>query len=171
MRLSRRQFFIGAAASVPFFNIGCAVSPRRLKPSETLHLGVIGCGGMGWSNTNIFLQDKRVRVTVCCDPVRKAGDWTGAWRKPVGCETFKERIDKFYGDNSCRVTTDWRDVTGDPSVDAVLIATPDHWHAAIAIAAMKAGKHVYCQKPKEEPRGSSCTPPADRCARSQRQCA
>ena len=147
MKLNRRQFFMGAAASVPFFNIGCSVSPRRLKPSETLHLGVIGCGGMGWSNTNIFLQDKRVRVTVCCDPVRKAGDWNGAWRKPVGCETFKERIDRFYGDNSCRVTTDWRDVTGDPSVDAVLIATPDHWHAAIAIAAMKAGKHVYCQKP------------------------
>ena len=145
--MNRRQFFLGAAAAVPLFNIGCSSSPRRLKPSETLHLGVIGCGGMGWSNTQIIMQDKRVRVTVCCDPVRKAGDWPGGWRRPIGCETFKERIDKFYGDNSCRVTCDWREVTGDPSVDAVLIATPDHWHAAIAIAAMKAGKHVYCQKP------------------------
>ena len=147
MKTSRREFFIAAASAVPFFNIGCSASPRRLKPSETLHLGVIGCGGMGWSNTQIFMQDKRVRIVVCCDPVRKAGVWSGAWRSPIGCETFKERIDRFYGDNSCRVTTDWRDVTGDPSVDAVLIATPDHWHAAIAIAAMKAGKHVYCQKP------------------------
>ena len=60
---------------------------------------------------------------------------------------FKVIVDKFYGDSSCRMTADWREVVSDPTVNAVLITVPDHWHAPIAMAAMRAGMHVYCQKP------------------------
>ena len=64
-----------------------------------------------------------------------------------GRDKFREIVDAHYQGKGCRMTPDWREVIADPTIDAVLIATPDHWHALIAIAAMKAGKHVYCQKP------------------------
>jgi len=72
----------------------------------------------------------------------------GGFREDVcGSSVVKAIVDKHYGDTACREVFDWRDVVDDPTIDAVCICTPDHWHAIIAIAAMKAGKHVFCQKP------------------------
>ena len=130
---------------------GTGVSPRRPLPSERINLAVIGCGTMGLGNMNGFLRDARVQVTVVCDPVKdaKAYGYDKNWEKKFrgGRVPFAERVDAFYKTKGCRAVADWREVIADPTVDAVLIATTDHWHAIMAIAAMKAGKHVYCQKP------------------------
>ena len=156
MNINRRNFLIGGGAAFfggcSAFNIGYR-NPRYPSPSERINLAVIGCGTMSMGNMQGFLRDSRVRVTVVCDPVKDSpaygydNDWKKKWRG--GRVPFAEKVDAFYGQTpgTCRAVADWRDVIDDPTVDAVLIATTDHWHAIIAIAAMKKGKHVYCQKP------------------------
>ena len=164
MKVSRRDFIGSAAlAGAPFF-IGCksaacaAQSPRRIPAGGLVNVACIGCGLIA-KHTNVpgFLKDPRCRVTIACDMVEEAPDYfygarpkgstKGGWAHLAGSKVVKAMVDKHYGDASCRMVRDWREVVADPSVDAVLIATPDHWHVLIAIAAMRAGKHVYCQKP------------------------
>ena len=148
MKTSRRAFLVSSASLLggcSLFNIGYTPA-RRPAASERIALGVIGCGGMGWWNTKILLADPRVQVTVVCDVV--AGNAQGKNEGGFyGYEWFRAQVDKYYGKPGCRVTPDWREVVNDPTIDAVLIATSDHWHAKIAKEAMLKGKHVYCQKP------------------------
>ena len=145
-----RKGFIGtgllALGGCRLFNIGYA-APRRPKPSERVNLAVIGCGTQGFANMGVFLQDKRVQITTVCDPVLSAGKYSYRSEKTCGRAPAKAYVDDFYKNKDCRMVADFREVLEDPSVDAVLIATPDHWHAIQSIRAMKAGKHVYCQKP------------------------
>ena len=166
MNTSRRGFIEGAAAS--FFIGGCASAsgPRRIGANGKVNVGIIGCGRIA-KNTNVpgFLRDPRCRIVAVSDPVRIAPDYfyggrgsdfgtegfdrsKGSYRDDVaGWEVIKDRIDRTYGDKACRVCADWRDIVDDPAIDAVCICTPDHWHAIMAIASMRAGKHVFCQKP------------------------
>ena len=145
-----RKGFIGtgllAFGGYGLFNIGYAAG-RRPKPSDRVNLAVIGCGTQGFANMGVFLQDKRVQITTVCDPVLSAGKYSYRSEKTCGRAPAKAYVDDFYKNKDCRMVADFREVLADPSVDAVLIATPDHWHAIQSIMAMKAGKHVYCQKP------------------------
>ncbi len=123
----------------------------NLPPSGRIDVALIGCGTMGIANMNEIMKDGRVRVTRTCDPVADSPaygydpDWSKKFRG--GRIPCMETVNAFYKGDVCRAVADWREVVADPSIDAVLIATTDHWHAIIAIAAMKAGKHVFCQKP------------------------
>ena len=166
MNVSRRAFLGGATAS--FFVAGCATgrSPRRIAANGKVNVAVIGCGRIARS-TNVpgFLSDDRCRVTAVCDVVELAPDYfygarnsnfgtegfaagNGSYRNDIcGWRVLRDMVNEKYGNSDCRVFTDWRDVVDDPTIDAVCICTPDHWHAIMSIAAMKAGKHVFCQKP------------------------
>ncbi|MBQ6008595.1 MAG: Gfo/Idh/MocA family oxidoreductase [Kiritimatiellae bacterium] len=149
MNLTRKTFLgtgLLALGGCRMFNIA-TVNPRRPKPSERVNLAVIGCGTQGFANMNGFLQDKRVQITTVCDPVLSAGKYSYRSEKTYGRAPAKMYVDAFYKNEDCRMVADFRDVLADPSVDAVLIATPDHWHAIQSVMAMKAGKSVYCQKP------------------------
>ena len=169
MNISRRSFLWGSAASSASFFIGGCISkkgPRAFGANEKVNVGIIGCGVIArFTNVPGFLQDDRCRVTTVCDMVKLAPDYfyggrnsnfgaegfaagaKGYPRHVCGSTVVKDLVDQHYGDKSCRVVFDWRDVIDDPTIDAVAICTPDHWHAIISIAAMKAGKHVFCQKP------------------------
>jgi len=127
--ISRREFMGGAAAAAMAFT----VIPSNVfaqPPSEKLNVASIGAGGMGSGNTRAA-ADSGANIVALCDV-----DWDRA------SDTFKRFPDaRKYKD--FRVMLDKED----KNIDAVIVATPDHVHAIASIAAMKRGKHVYCQKP------------------------
>jgi predicted dehydrogenase len=130
-RLSRRDF-MGAAAAVAAFT----VVPRHVlggagqtPPSEKVNVAGVGVGGMGGSNTNNCASAGANIVALC--------DVDSAYAKKV-----------FERYPNARTWTDFRKMLDEQKdIDAVIVATPDHLHAVIALAAMQRGKHVYVQKP------------------------
>ena len=149
MGMTRRSF-AGLAAGGMASLLGCSTGrpqARRPKASERVTLAIIGCGMESRDNLPQFLADPRVQVVVACDPVEYAPGYGYRAELPGGRRVVKEMVDRHYGADVCRMVADWREVVADPSIDAVAVITPDHWHAIISIAAMRAGKHVYCQKP------------------------
>ena len=105
----------------------------RVGPNSRINMGFIGMGGMMGAHLGISNQPEIQPRYVCDVKPDKLAD---ASKRMTGWK-FNEVI----------ATPDYEDLIEDPSVDAVVIATPDHWHAAIAIAAMRAGKDVYVEKP------------------------
>ena len=148
-----RRFFIGVGAGT--FLGGCRglfggyTAARRPKPSERINLAVVGCGTMGRGNMEMFFRDPRVQVVAACDPVTELKEYgySANGRGWGGRIAFKRMADEHYKGNVCRAVVDFREIADDPGIDAVCVTTPDHWHAIVALACMKKGKHVYCQKP------------------------
>jgi len=141
MQLNRRNFLFGSAAVATL--AGCstskataAIPPRTLKPGEKRTVAMIGIGIQGRFLLKEFLRQPNVRVVAICDVDKTRREDSAA------------TVDKYYKDGSkCATYFDFRDVLKNPGIDAVCIATPDHWHAYISVAAMKNGKDVYCEKP------------------------
>ena len=128
---TRRTFLkrtgIGAAGAA---TLAVATARGAARANERFRLGVIGCGGRGTGVAQSFAELPDVEVVYACDPdARRAAD------------AVKELSGKP------KAVADMRRILDDPSIDAVLIATPDHWHAPAAILACEAGKHVYVEKP------------------------
>ena len=137
MNISRRHFLFGTAAAAAFAGHATAkIGARELKPGEKRNVAIIGSGMQGRFLLGEFLKQKNVRVVAVCD-VDKARREDGA-----------ARANKRYKSGPrCAAVADFRDVLKNPEIDAVCIATPDHWHAYISVEAMKHGKDVYCEKP------------------------
>jgi predicted dehydrogenase len=139
---SRRQFAKVAAASVaaPFI-LPSRIWSAETAPSERLTLGFIGVGKMNSGHLNSFLGRKEVQIVAVCD--------VDTNRRENAKKTVEERYskDKEAGFKGCEAYADFRKLLERKDIDAVVIATPDHWHAFIAIAALNAGKDVYCEKP------------------------
>jgi predicted dehydrogenase len=134
--ISRRSFLHGTAALASGIASGVVASSKsgRLHassaPSDTVNVAVIGAGGRGADNIADLLKTGAVNIVALCD----CDDRQAA-------ESFKKlpQAARF---------SDWRQLLDrQKDIDAVLIATPDHNHAIISIAAMRLGKHVYCEKP------------------------
>ena len=113
---------------------------------------MIGTGNQGFNDINSFLHDERVQIVAVCDVNREsAGYWEG---KIGGREPARRLVEEHYAKNrpsgtyrGCDALADFREILGRNDIDAVEICTPDHWHAIMVIAACKAGKDIYCQKP------------------------
>lgn len=131
---SRRSFLrasLLAAAGLPAYQtLIHGDEPAKAPASDRVRLGFIGLGGMGTSTLQAFLAQPDVEVTALCDVF----DPHAARAR----ELTKNQAD---------TTKDFRKLLDRQDVDAVVISTPDHWHGLIALAALKAGKHVYCEKP------------------------
>ena len=133
---SRRRFlrqFSGTLLAAPLLATGgelLAAPQFRFGPSDRINLACIGLGIQGFNDMNAALQHAGVELVAACDL------YTGRL----------ERVREMYG-AELFVTRDYREVLARPEVDAVIVATPDHWHDTITIAALDAGKHVYCEKP------------------------
>ena len=134
-----KSSIIGFPAIVPASVLG------QDAPSNKLTIGFIGTGNNGTNWMRQFLRDRRVRVLAVCDVNREGGGyWDGTVR---GREPARRLVNEHYADNSCQAFADFRELLGRDDVDSIYIGTPDHWHALIAIAAARAGKDIYGQKP------------------------
>jgi predicted dehydrogenase len=106
-----------------------------VAPSNRVALGLIGTGSICGGHREVFLAHQDCRIVAVCDPVKSR-------REP-----FRDRINSAYEGAVCSDHRDFREVLARPDIDAVCIATPDHWHAIQALRAMEAGKDVYVEKP------------------------
>jgi predicted dehydrogenase len=108
----------------------------RDAPSSKITLGFIGVGWQGVDlNLKSFLTEEDCICAIVCDA------YLGRAR------AAKKLVDGAYGNKDCRAIQDFPEVISDPSIDAVVISTPDHWHTTMSLMALKAGKHVFCEKP------------------------
>lgn len=144
-RFTRRSFVRGAAlaALAPTAASRAAfAAARRPPPSERVTLGCVGMGGMGNANMNSFLACPDVEVVAVCDV--DAGHRAAAKARVESRYAEAARSGSYSG---CAEYGDFRELLARPDIDAVMIGTPDHWHALVTIAAARAGKDVYCEKP------------------------
>jgi predicted dehydrogenase len=141
---SRRRFLKTATALAAGSMAAPMVLPRNLfganAPSKHLTMGFIGMGKQSRSLLHGFLDSKTVRVLAVCD--------VDTTRRTDA----KKKVDEFYANSpekrdGCAAYNDFREIIDGKDIDAVCIATPDHWHALITLAALRAGKDVYCEKP------------------------
>lgn len=128
MSASRRRFLRNAASASVAFPALAAQS--AVSPNSKVRIATIGIGGMGFGDTRNALKDPGVELAAVCDL------YTGRL----------ERAKELFGAD-LMTTRDYREVLARTDVDAVIIATPDHWHVPIAIDALRAKKDVYLQKP------------------------
>ena len=141
MPFSRRSFLKRAAvsaAATPFI-LPSHIWAAETKPNSRLTMGFVGMGMQNRGLLGGFLgQDTQVLAVCDVDTTRR--------------DDAKKQVDKFYAEKpgrggDCNAYNDFREITGRKDIDAVSIATPDHWHTVIAVAALRGGKDVYCEKP------------------------
>ncbi|MGD0383016.1 MAG: Gfo/Idh/MocA family oxidoreductase [Thermoguttaceae bacterium] len=136
---TRREFLkrAGLAAAAPYIISASALGQDGRPPaSERIVMAGIGVGNQGGGDMGAFLRRREVQYVAVCDVKQSMRD------------RGKERVNKQYGNNDCAVYKDFRELLARKDIDAVHVATPDHWHAIITIEACRQGKDVYCQKPE-----------------------
>ena len=144
-RIHRRSFLrraIAAAAAPLFVRSSVLGDARRAAASERITLGMIGVKKMGGGHVDALLRFPDVQIVAVCDVDAKQRRAITA--KCDGEYARERRDEKFAG---VAEYNEFERLMERPDIDAVVIAVPDHWHAPIAIAACRAGKDVYCEKP------------------------
>lgn len=139
--MERRDFLINAGsagAALSAAGSALAAKPAAAKggrvigANDKINVGVVGVGGRGRYVANVFA---------------KLGEQTGKCQIAQVCDVYQKRVTEAAARFKCKGTLDWREVVNNPEIDAVIVATPDHWHAKVALAAMDNGKDVYVEKP------------------------
>lgn len=128
----KRREFLKKAAFTGAAVVTAESASRVYGANGRVRVALIGCGGRGTTVASEIDKVDNVEFTAVCDVYRR------------NAERAKQRL----GGNA-KIVKDFRDVLKMKDVDAVMVSTPDHWHAIPAIAALEAGKHVYCEKPIE----------------------
>jgi predicted dehydrogenase len=130
--IKQSALFTGASLILPEFSAfqkGASI----LGSNDTINIGTIGLNSMGWWNTLSFLKIPNVNLLGICDV-----DQTVLEKRKAEMDAKGVKV-KTY--------SDYRKLLEEKDIDAVIIGTPDHWHALMMIHASEAGKHVYCEKP------------------------
>jgi predicted dehydrogenase len=135
-KIARREFIVTSAAGVAAVGLGTLGAPAPgsvLGANDRIRFAVIGVGGMGTGHVHQLTEMSKdpklnIKLTAVCD-------------------VFDNRIDRAKDICGGEGYRDFRRLIEKAQVDAVVIATPDHWHAPISIACLEAGIDVYCQKP------------------------
>ena len=144
-RISRRNFLVKSSAGlasisiVPRFVLG---GSDYIAPSDKVTLGFIGIGRLSAGLGKSFLKLNNTQMVAACDVDR------------IKLARFQKTVNEHYASakgkesyEGCDTYEDFDQLIGRKDIDGVIVALPDHWHAIPAIAAMKAGKDVYCEKP------------------------
>jgi predicted dehydrogenase len=133
-KTTRRDFVktsVAAAGATAIYHTN--VHARILGANDRINIGCIGIGGRGYHDMQWAIE---------------TGKKSQSAQVVAVCDTYRKRLNRAKEFSQAELATlDYREVIARKDIDAVIIATPDHWHAPIAIEAMKAGKDVYCEKP------------------------
>ncbi len=144
-RPSRRLFLKAAAGAVaaPYIIPSSAWGAAdRPAPSNRLTIGCVGIKNMGGGHLGTLLGNRDVQVLAVCDvdgQIREAG------RNRANSIYARDAASGAY--KGCDAYNDFRELVQRKDIDAVMCATPDHWHTLVSLAALKSGKDVYCEKP------------------------
>lgn len=137
--MNRRTFLKRAGAAGAAIGIPTIIPSSVLgenAPSKRITLGFIGMGSQGvHANLKTFLPMDDAQVVSVCDVYMERAN------------KARLLVDQQYGNTDCKVFQDFRNIIADPSIDAVVISTPDHWHVPMSLMALNAGKDVFCEKP------------------------
>lgn len=136
--LTRRVFLRNSllAGVVPWLVPGRVLGAQgQARPSSKITLGVIGVGAQGQSDLRDFLRHDDVRVRAICDVNKR------------NLESARGIIAERYGSPDVKVFGDFRELNADPSIDAILMALPVHWHSIPSLDAVLHGKHIFHEKP------------------------
>lgn len=131
MNLSRRSFVKTSTLATGGLAFSALNHSRAAGANDRIRIGVIGVGGMGTGHVHSLLgksEKENIQVVAVSD-------------------VYQRRVNRAKGICKGEGYMDYRRLLERSDIDAVLIATPDHWHARISIEALEAGKHVYCEKP------------------------
>ncbi|MDR1484906.1 MAG: Gfo/Idh/MocA family oxidoreductase [Planctomycetaceae bacterium] len=140
-KFSRREIIKTASLSVAVFASPVFLRSKvfgrdgNVAPSNKITLGIIGAGGRGRHDLKRFLSQPDVQFLAACDVQKDRRE---------GCKNW---VDKNFDIKKCDLYRDFRDLLVRKDIDAVLIATGDHWHAHASIYAAQAGKDIYSEKP------------------------
>ena len=141
-KLNRRQFIKrGTGVAISAFAIPSIVPASvlgksdQISPSNKITMGFIGVGWMGTDNLSNFLTEPDSHIVAVCDVDKNH------------LLNAKRMVDREYHNSDCASYQDFRELLERDDIDAVALGLPDHWHAIPAIAAAKAGKDVYGEKP------------------------
>jgi len=139
MRTTRRDFLkaAGAAVAVPYIITSRALGGADAAPaSDRIVMGTIGTGGQGTGDMGGFMGFGDVQMVAVCDVV------------PGHRERAQNIVNQRYNNKDCKSYNDFREILIRDDIDAILIGTPDHWHAIITIEACRHGKDIYSEKPE-----------------------
>lgn len=140
-RLSRRRFLkrsvitMGAVCAPTIIPSSVLGKDDAVAPSEKLGIGCVGLGIRGTSNMREFMRFDDTRIVAVCDVFKSQR------------QKAKEIVDDYYSNNDCAAYGDFREMIARDDIDAISLATPDHWHVLIGLAAARAGKDMYFEKP------------------------
>jgi predicted dehydrogenase len=126
----------GTAALSALSHPAFAILKKRFSPADQINIGAIGINGMGWANVTSALKQSGVQLVAICDVDKNVLD------KRMN-DLAKMNVDA----SKVKTYTDYRKLLEQKDIDAVIIGTPDHWHALIMMDACEAGKDVYVEKP------------------------
>ncbi|MBN2311642.1 MAG: Gfo/Idh/MocA family oxidoreductase [Candidatus Hydrogenedentes bacterium] len=132
---TRRQFLKRSTALAAAPMILSSGASGATAPSNRVGLALIGAGGRGNALVREFVPLGDARFLAVCDCFQERR------------ERLRDSLNNHYGDTGVTAYADFREVLARDDIDAVIVATPDHWHVPIAIAAARAGKDMYVEKP------------------------
>lgn len=154
--LSRRDFLkagVSGAGVLAFPTILPSSVFGASAPSNRIALGCIGTGNQGTLDLKEALQNEDVQIVAVCDVNRGSFGYKDS-KQFCGREPAQKIVQEHYAAkvrsgaySGCDTTNDFRELLSRQDIDAVLIVTPDHWHAAMTILAAQVGKDIYCEKP------------------------
>jgi predicted dehydrogenase len=152
---SRRSFLKDAtlaAASLTIVPRHVLGGPGQVAPSDKVNVGLVGAGGQGRTNLQPLFAQADAQVIAVADPAEYFDLERFYFKGMAGRKPVRDMIERHYSKVTphfkCAEYVDFREMLErETSLDAVLCATPDHLHAHVSVLAMRAGKHVYCEKP------------------------